>query len=72
MSIFLFSAIPFAFFSCTGAENNICCTNPGAFPPAPKTNSGTVLPGVLPIPVGRGSRAVGDDDDLGVADVSVR
>ena len=60
--------------SCTGAENNICCTNPGAFqvPTGSTTNSGTVFSGVLPIPVGRGNWAVGDDDDLGVADVSVQ
>jgi len=34
--------LPFACFSCTGAENNICWTNPGAFPPAPRHKSGTV------------------------------
>ena len=35
--------IPFAFLSCTGVENNICCTNPGALPPGPRHKSGTLL-----------------------------
>jgi len=52
--------VPFGFFSCTGAENNICCTKPGAFPPAPRHKSGTELDG------GRGNRVGGDEGDDGV------
>jgi hypothetical protein len=36
-------SVPFACLSCTGAENSICWTNPGALPPAPRHKSGIAV-----------------------------
>ena len=57
-------------FSCTGAENSICWTNPGALPPAPRHRSGTVVDEAGS--AGDRGMRVGGDVDLGVAETNVR